>query len=312
MRIGSTEILDSHAEAFHARYSRLLITAIDEYWRDAAATALTGYATSIIGCDAEVGVEQLLDPDQTPDGRAGASVLLFAFSKNALAKAVANRVGQCVLTCPTTACFNGLAPRADSIPLGDYVRYFGDGHERQVANVTDHEPGIRPSALDPRHSTRWHIPVMDGEFVVDATAGVARGVAGGNFIVQAATVAGGLSAARRAADAVRGMQGVITLFPGGVCRSGSKVGSKYKNLVASTHEAYCPSLAGRVASRLVPGAACAYEIVINGVDRSAVESAMRKAIQAAAGPDVLAIGAADYGGKLGRVKIGLHSLFAEE
>jgi formylmethanofuran--tetrahydromethanopterin N-formyltransferase len=151
---------------------------------------------------------------------------------------------------------------------------------------------------------------MDGEFLIEATAGVAKGVAGGNIILQGATQAAALAAAGRAAGAVAPLAGVITPFPGGVCRSGSKVGSKYKALVASTAEAYCPTLRDRVDSALVDGATCAYEIVIDGVDQTAVAAAMRAAIEAAAGDGVLAIGAGNYGGRLGKYPIRLHELFA--
>jgi formylmethanofuran--tetrahydromethanopterin N-formyltransferase len=293
MRIGSTEILDTHAEAFAARYARLVITAADEYWLNAALSALSGYGTSIIGCDAEVGVERRLPPNESPDGRPAAAVLLFAFKVDQLADAVGNRVGQCVLTCPTAACFNGLTDVAETIPLGDYVRFFGDGFE---------------SATKQRDRSLWRIPVMDGEFIVESVAGVGRGIAGGNLILQAESQTAGIAAARRAASLLADHPGIITPFPGGVCRSGSKVGSNYKRLVASTHEAFCPTLRDRVESRLVEGALCAYEIVIDGVDRATVTSAMRAALQAAAGGGVLAIGAGSYGGKLGKILIPLREL----
>jgi formylmethanofuran--tetrahydromethanopterin N-formyltransferase len=301
MHIGPTEILDSHAEAFTAWYSRLVITAEDDYWLDAAARAMTGYGTSVIGCDAEVGIERMVPAGEAPDGQTGVAVLLFAFSREQLAAAVGNRVGQCVLTCPTTACFNGLMEAADTVPLGDYVRYFGDGYEEQG------EWSRGPGALArPKY---WQVPVMDGVFLIDAVAGVAKGIGGGNIIIHAESPSSGLAAARRAAEAVRPLPGVITPFPAGVCRSGSKVGSKYKNLVASTAETFCPTLRDRVATQLASGATCAYEIVIDGVNDAAVAAAMRAAIEDAAGPGVLAIGARDFAGKLGKYSIRLQDLF---
>jgi len=222
-----------------------------------------------------------------------------------------------VLTCATTACFNGLPDAEELYSLGKYLRYFGDGFESQESRAESQEPASRAvpgpdsgSGLSTLNSRLWRIPVMDGEFVVEATAGVAKGVAGGNIILQAATQSSGLAAAQRAAGAVAPLPGVITPFPGGVCRSGSKVGSKYQGLVASTAEAYCPTLRDRVESALVDGARCAYEIVIDGTDRDAVAAAMRAAIEAAAGEGVLAIGAGNYGGKLGKYPIPLHELFA--
>jgi formylmethanofuran--tetrahydromethanopterin N-formyltransferase len=155
----------------------------------------------------------------------------------------------------------------------------------------------------------WCIPVMDGEFVVDAVAGVEKGIGGGNLVMHAKTQAEGLAAAQRAAGALAKLPNIITPFPGGICRSGSKVGSRYTNLIASTAEAYCPTLHDEVDSELAHGAACAYEIVINGTDLAAVGGAMRAAMEAAAGPDVLAIGARSFGGKLGKQRIGLRELF---
>jgi formylmethanofuran--tetrahydromethanopterin N-formyltransferase len=309
MHIGTTEILDTHAEAFAAWYARLVVTAADDYWLEMTVRALTGYGTSVIGCDAEVGVERSLPSGETPDGRPGAAVLLFAFSAKQLAAAVGNRVGQCVLTCPTTACFNGLNESAETIPLGDYVRYFGDGYEERGASSEERDSSPRSSLLAPR-SSRWQIPVMDGAFLIDSVAGVSKGIAGGNIIIHADSQMAGLGGALRAVEAVRPLPGVITPFPGGVCRSGSKVGSKYKNLIASTAETYCPTLRDQVATQLVDGATCAYEIVIDGVSEAAVAGAMQATIEDAAGPGVLAIGAGNFGGRLGRHPIRLHDLFA--
>ena len=306
MHIGSTEILNTYAEAFGARYTRLIITAADEHWLDASLRSVTGYGTSVIGCDAEAGLDHILSPAESPDGRPAAAVLLFGFTAETVGQAAQHRVGQCVLTCPTTACYNGLLEADETYSLGKYLRYFGDGFEHVV------EAGGPPVAVagePPAPRTLWRIPVMDGEFIVEATAGIARGVAGGNIIIHGESQQAGLAAARRAAGAVAQLHGVIAPFPGGVCRSGSKVGSKYKGLVASTADAYCPTLRDRVPSQLVHAAQCAYEIVIDGVSQIAVAEAMRAAIEAAAGDGVLAIGAGNYGGKLGKYPIRLHELF---
>jgi len=318
MQIGSTEIVDTYAEAFGARYTRLIITAADDYWLDASLRSITGYGTSVLGCDAEAGVERRLSPAESPDGRPAAAVLLFAFTAEAVGQAAQHRVAQCILTCPSTACFNGVADAAESYSLGKYLRYFGDGFESQEPRVKSQEPanrgvpapGTNPQSPAPGPLPLWHIPVMDGEFIIEATAGVAKGVAGGNIILQAASQKSALAAAQRAAGAVAPLAGVITPFPGGVCRSGSKVGSKYKALRASIAEAYCPTLRDQVKTELVEGTTCAYEIVIDGVDQSVVAAAMRAAIEAAAGEGVLAIGAGNYGGKLGKYPIRLHELFA--
>jgi len=295
MQLGSTQIIDTFAEAFRMRFVRLIITATDEYWLDAALSEVAGYSSSVIGCDAEIGVEQMLAPAETPDGRCGAAVLAFGFSSEALAKAVPNRVGQCVMTCPTTAVYNGQPDAEESIPLGKHLRYFGDGYQKS-------------KLLGSRRY--WRVPVMDGEFLLEEKVGVNKGVAGGNIILQGTTSMVALAAARRASEAIAKLSGVITPFPGGVVRSGSKVGSTYKGMVASTNDAYCPTLRGRVESDLVEGANCAYEIVIDGIDETAVGDAMKVALETAAGEGVLAIGAGNYGGKLGKFHFHLHKLLA--
>ena len=293
MKIGHTIIDDTFAEAFGMRVSRLIVTAHDEFWLDAALESFTGYSSSVISCDAETGVERRLASDETPDGRPGASVLIFGFATDSLGKAAVNRTGQCLMTCPTTAVYDGLSEAAERVPLGKQIRYFGDGFQKS-------------KQVEGRRF--WRIPVMDGEFLVAESLGVAKGVGGGNIILQTTDLASGLAAARRGAEAVAATENTIAPFPGGVARSGSKVGSRYKKLIASTADVYCPSLRGRVESKLHPEAHCVYEIVIDGVDESAVAAAMTAAISAVAGDDVLAIGAGNYGGKLGKFHFQLHEL----
>lgn len=293
MQLGDTLIVDTFAEAFRMRYTRLIVTAADDYWLRIALNEVSGYGSSVIGCDAEVGVEQMLAPHVTPDGRPGASVLAFGLNIEALAKAIPNRVGQCLMTCPTTAVFDGLAHGAEQIPLGKYLRYFGDGFQKSKM------------IADRRY---WRIPVMDGEFIVEEQIGIGKGIAGGNIILQAATSETALSAARKAVDAIQELPGAITPFPGGVVRSGSKVGSKYKGMVASTNDSFCPTLRGRMPTALVDGANCAYEIVIDGIDETEVATAMTAGIHAAAAEGVLAISAGNYGGKLGKFHFHLRDL----
>ncbi|MGD9633100.1 MAG: formylmethanofuran--tetrahydromethanopterin N-formyltransferase [Pirellulales bacterium] len=309
MRLGPTEILDEHAEAFSARYARLIVTAIDRHWVDAAASAATGYAASVVGCDCEAGVERYLKASETPDGRPGAALLFFNFRTEQLAKAIAWRVGECVLTCPTTACFNGLSDAEEVIPLGGDTREFADGFEEQ-GTIADCESSSNPkSAIRNPKLPLWKLPVWDGEFLVDAVAGVGLGVAGGNLVIHADSQATALGSAVRAVEAVAPLAGVITPFPGGVCRAGSKVGGTTRqDIVATIDEAYCPTLSDRVTTQLVAGAESAYEIIINGIDLETVRGAMRAAIEAAAGEGVLAIGARSFGGKLGKHRIGLREV----
>lgn len=291
--IGPTLIEDTFAEAFRMFYVRIVVTAADDHWLRTAAAEAAGYGSSIIGCDAEAGVERFLAPAETPDGRPGAALLLFGISAESLAGAAANRTGQCLMTCPTTAVFDGLPDAPERVPLGGHLRYFGDGLQKSKLLA-----GRR----------YWRIPVMDGEFLVEHTLGVAKGVAGGNLILQAVDAATGLAAARRGAEALAAMPGVITPFPGGVVRSGSKVGSRYRALRASTADAYCPTARGRVESKLRPEAHAAYEIVIDGTGEPEVAGAMRAAMRAMAGPGIVEIGAGNYGGKLGKFHFRLREL----
>jgi formylmethanofuran--tetrahydromethanopterin N-formyltransferase len=295
MHIGSTEIVDTFAEAFRLRYTRLIVTAHDNYWLDEAVKEAAGYSSSVIGCDCEAGFEANHSADETPDGRAGAALLFFGFSNEQLAKAAVNRTGQCLMTCPTTAVFDGLPASSERLPLGKSLRYFGDGHQKS-------------KQIDGRRY--WRIPVMDGEFVVEESLGVEKGVGGGNIIIQAKSLDIALAAARRGVAAIALIDGAITPFPGGVARSGSKVGSRYKALRASTADWFCPTLRGRVESQLHPDAQCACEIVIDGVDEASVGGAMAAAMRGAAGDGVVAISAGNYGGKLGKFHFRLHEVLS--
>jgi formylmethanofuran--tetrahydromethanopterin N-formyltransferase len=298
LRIHGVEIEDTFAEAFGMTATRLIITADSRDWARTAAQAAVGYATSVIGCDAEAGIEQELSPQVTPDGRPGVSILLFAFSRDALQKATANRVAQCILTCATTACYNGLpVDPARAIKVGGALRYFGDGWQMS-------------KFLDGRRY--WRMPTMDGEFVCEETVGTTKGVAGGNFLILGHSQTLALAAAEAAVAAIRQLPDVILPFPGGIVRSGSKVGSKYKGLKASTNEAYCPTLRGAVSSRLPDGVNAVYEIVIDGLSLAAVEHAMRVGITAACREGIIRISAGNYGGKLGPYPIHLHKLFGSD
>ena len=297
MRIRGVEIVDTFAEAFPMTAARVVVTAVNAEWARIGATAATGYASSVIGCDTEAGIERELAPGESPDGRPGFALLYFAFSRDALQKALVNRVGQCLLTCATTAAYSGLEGDAGkSIRVGGNLRYFGDGW--QISKQID---GKR----------YWRIPTMDGEFLCEDSFGTTKGVAGGNLIMVGKSQAETLAAAEAAVLAMRAIPGVLLPFPGGIVRSGSKVGSKYPAMKASTNEAYCPTLRGVVKSELPDGANAVYEIVIDGLTLNLVECAMRDGIEAACRcPGVLQITAGNYGGKLGPFHIRLHSLLA--
>src|SRR5512134_131200 len=293
MEIKGIPVADTFAEAFSMWGTRVLITAENEKWALAAARAMTGFATSVIGCKCEAGIERALPAAETPDGRPGMAVLLFTMDAAGLGKRLVERVGQCVMTCPTTACYNGL-PAGETVVVGGALRFFGDGFQAS-------------KQLDGRRF--WRVPVMDGEFLVEERFGVQPAAGGGNLLILGEDTAATLAAAEAAVDAMRAVPGVILPFPDGVVRSGSKVGSRYKSVIASTNDAYCPSLRAVSARTELPeDVGCVLEIVIDGLDLAAVEDAMRRGLHAAARPGVRQISAGNYGGNLGQFKIGLHAL----
>jgi formylmethanofuran--tetrahydromethanopterin N-formyltransferase len=298
LHLNGVEVVDTFAEAFAMSACALIVTAETMEWARIAGEKAAGYGTSVIGCDCEAGIDTELAPAKTPDGRPGVRLLFFAFNRPALEKAVVNRVGQCVLTCPTTAVFGELEVTEKAIKVGGNLRYFGDGW--QISKLLD----------DRRY---WRIPTMDGEFLCEDRIGTATGVAGGNLIVMGETQAAALTGASAAAGAANAVPGVILPFPGGVVRSGSKVGSKYKGLKASTNEAYCPTLRGVVPSELPDGVNASYEIVIDGLTDGAVKESMRAGLHAACRvPGVRRVSAGNFGGKLGKHHLHIRELVEGE
>ncbi|MBX6420124.1 MAG: formylmethanofuran--tetrahydromethanopterin N-formyltransferase [Nevskia sp.] len=292
---------DTFAEAFGMRATRLLVTADHPRWAHAAAASACGFATSVIGCGCEAGVEAELDPAATPDGRPGVALLLFAVSREALAEQVERRVGQCLLTCPTTAVYAGIEGE-DRIPLGRRLRYFGDGHQRS-------------KVVDGRRL--WRIPVMEGEFLIEDDTAAVRAIGGGNLLILARTRESALLAAESAVAAARAGRGAILPFPGGVVRSGSKVGARrYPKLGASTNDAFCPSLRGSTDSALEPQVGCVLELVFDALTEADMQGAMRAALAAicarGGAGGVLRVSAGNYGGKLGKYHFHLRDILPEQ
>jgi formylmethanofuran--tetrahydromethanopterin N-formyltransferase len=288
LTINGVRVDDTFAEAFGMRATALTITAPTAPWARQAAVTMTGFATSVIACGCEAGIDRALMPEETPDGRPGVRVLLFAVSTTELQKQLQNRVGQCVLTSPGSACYAGLEA-GETLKLGNALRFFGDGW--QVAKRFGNK-------------RYWRVPVMDGEFVCEATTGLTKtAVGGGNLIIMGATTQSTLRATESAVTAMQAVPDVIMPFPGGIARSGSKIGSKYKGAVASTNDAFCPTLKGTGATALDADIGSVLEIVIDGLTPESVAAAMRAGIAAVAalGPQrgALRIGAGNYGGKLG-------------
>ena len=296
MLINGVQIDDTFAEAFNMRGTRVIITAQNLKWAYHAANAMTGFATSVIGCGVEAGIERELTVEETPDGRAGISILMFAMGSKVLMQQLETRMGQCILTCPTAAAFAGIASE-DHINLGKNLRFFGDGYQtsKLIAN-----------------KRYWRIPVMDGEFLCEETTGMVRAIGGGNFLILATSQPLALAAAEVAIDAMKKIPNVIMPFPGGVVRSGSKVGSRYKTMFASTNDAFCPTLKGLTNTELSPEIESVMEIVIDGISFADITKAMQVGIQAICNlgevSGVKRISAGNYGGKLGPHHFKLHEI----
>jgi formylmethanofuran--tetrahydromethanopterin N-formyltransferase len=292
-------IEDTFAEAFTMWGSRVIITAATSKWAKTAANTITGFATSVISCDCEAGIEGDMSEDLTPDGRPGTSVMVYGFSRGKLSESLLARLGQCVLTCPSTAVYNGLPNDQidEMLDIGKSLRFFGDGYQVKM----------RMGDGWSKQRRLWRIPVMEGEFLVEEKVGCKKGVAGGNFLIMGDSQDATLKAAEDAVEAIHKVPGVITPFPGGVCRSGSKVGSTYKFLKASTNTPFCPSIKNTLKLSKVPeGSNSVLEIVINGLNEIDVKRAMGVGVDAATKvKGVRWITAVNFDGKLGKFKLGL-------
>ncbi len=300
MIINGVQIDDTFAEAFNMRGTRVIITAQNHKWAYNAANAMTGFATSVIGCGVEAGIERELNPEETPDGRPGVAILMFAMGSSVLMKQLENRMGQTILTCPTAAAFSGIEG-SERINLGKNLRFFGDGFQ------TSKQFGGK---------RYWRVPVMDGEFITEETTGMVRAVGGGNFLVLATSQPQALAACEAAIEAMRKIPNVIMPFPGGIVRSGSKVGSKYKTMFASTNDAFCPTLKGLTKTQLSDDIESVMEIVIDGLTDADIRKATYVGIKAAcklgAENGIKRISAGNYGGKLGQFQFHLRDIMNDK
>ena len=293
------EIVDTFAEMFGMWVGRVLITAENQKWAEIAAATATGFASSIIMSPAEAAVEGVVPPENTPDGRVGVLIQIYHRTRPDLKAQMVLRIGQCVMTCPTTAAFDALPKAKRRLKVGRSLRLFGDGFQKRDTLA---------------QKKIWRIPIMEGEFIVDDNFGAAKAIAGGNFIILAKNTEAGLQAAERAIEAIKtNGKEVVMPFPGGICGAGSKAGSMKYKLKASTNHPLCPKLKGLVEnSQIPPDVQTVYEIVINGLNLEAVKKATAEGIRAAVQvPGVTRITAGNYGGKLGPYHAYLKELLGE-
>lgn len=294
LTLNGIRVVDTFAEAFDVAGTAIIVTNDTAKWAMIAAVTMTGFATSVIGCGAEAGIDAELTPEETPDGRPGVRILLFGFEPNGLKEQLLKRVGQCILTCPGTACYAGVEGPT-KIKLGGAIRYFGDGFA-VAKRIPDAEGKLR---------RYWRIPVMDGEFLCeDSVRAVDGAVGGGNLLFLGRVHSETLKVAEIAVEAAKAVPGAILPFPGGIVRSGSKVGARTKGMMASTNDAYCPTLKGRAGSELPPECGVVLEIVIDALTSQGVADSMRAGLHAATSVGekhgLVAVTAGNYGGNLGR------------
>ncbi len=301
MELNGVEIEDTFCEAFGAFFTRIVVTAKNEKWATIVAQEATGYGTSTIGCDAEAGIDMFIPSKSTPDKRPGVILMFFKNKKDEMSLVLTHRIGECILTSPTTACFDALSDSLDTskefeIKTGNNLKFFGDGFQEKLE-------GVYPFAA-------WKIPIMGGEFIIQDSFKVGKGIAGGNFLIIGKDQDSTLEAAEKAIEAIKEIENVITPFPGGIVSSGSKVGSKYDFMRASTNQAYCPTLKTKVEdSELRDGDNCVYEIVLDGATEEAIKKAMKLGIHAAVKvPGVNRITAGNYGGNLGKYQYKLYDI----
>ncbi|MFX0026666.1 MAG: formylmethanofuran--tetrahydromethanopterin N-formyltransferase [Candidatus Hermodarchaeota archaeon] len=303
MELNGVEIVDTYCEAFNAVFTRILVTAKNEKWVKIAGQVATGYGTSTIHCDSEAGIDVFVPSEKTPDKRPGVILMFFKSKKDQMDSVLLNRIGQCILTCPTTACFDAISDSVDpvkefEIKTGYKLKFFGDKFEEKLEAVYPFET--------------WKIPVMDGEFIVQSNFKVGKGIAGGNFLILSESQDSGLQAAEAAIEAIKDVENVIAPFPGGIARSGSKVGSKYSFLNASTNDPLCPTLRKVIEnSQLGEKDNCVYEVILDGATEETIKKAMKLGIQASVKvPGVNKISAGNYGGKLGKFQYRLHEVLS--
>lgn len=296
MELNGVEIEDTFAEAFPIKIARVLITGVTKKWALVAAQEAKGFGTSVIGCPAEAGIEKVVGRGETPDGRPGVYLQICTFGYKNLEQQLLQRLGQCVLTAPTAAMWNGLPDAEKQFDTGFKLKFFADGFESET-NI-----GGRKA---------YKIPMMQGDFIAEHNIGAQEGIAGGNFFILAENQMTALTAAENAVDAISDIEGSITPFPGGIVGSGSKTGAKkYTFLKATTNENFCPTLKDKVESSNVPADVNGiYEIVINGLNENAISESMKAGIKAAVKiPGVKKITAGNYGGTLGPFKFHLKDM----
>ena len=296
LQINGVPIQDDYSETFSGRLARVLVTSVNRRWALEAAMETKGLGRSATSPPCEATLEREARPDETPDGRPGFIIQMMDRKLEQLAACMVLRIRKGAIPNPKTSVFDALPPELaeEAIDIeGTIIQRFGDGWEEVV---------------EAYGRKLFRVPKMDGAFHVEHSFGVVRqAVTGGMFLILATSDEAALEAAEAALEAVSGIPLVVVKN----AASGSKVGAKnYRDMVATTNHHYCPTLVGDADSALPDSVRCVYEIIISAPRLDEVRQGMRVGIEAATAIDgVEQIHTANYGGKLGKGKIYLHSLF---
>lgn len=290
---------DTYCEVFSAYFARVLITAATSRWAFESTLEAKGLGRSATLPPSEAFIERESRITESPDGRPGYFLQIADRRRSELEYWLVARMRKGVLPFPTTAVFDAFPKDKIEYSVkieGSPIQLFGDGYEE-----TMHVYGRR----------MYRIPRMDGLFYIEDSFGIGKGVSGGNFLVMADSQGSALLAGEVALDAIR----EIPFVTGRMAASGSKVGGHvYKKAVATTNDAFCPTLLSKVEhSQISSDVCCVYEIIVNGLDLDHVKSAMKVGIEKAKGVrGVRRITAGNYGGKLGTGRIDLRDLVGNE
>lgn len=293
--INGIPVEDTFCETFTVRIARILVTSVNRKWALKSALEFKGLGRSATIPPSEASMEAEAKPEETPDGKPGFVIQIIDRKLEQLKKWLIIRIRKGVIPYPKTNVFDVLPKEmAEEFvsTKGTIIQIFGDGFEEETAAF-----GRKV----------FKIPRMDGWFYVEREFGIAKGVAGGMFLIFAESDEAALEAAERAVKGVRTVPYVVGKF----ASSGTKIGGKrYKDAIATTNDLYCPCLARNEGSKIPEGVECVYEVIASGLRLENVNKAMKVGIEnATKAHGVLKITATNYGGTLGKGKILLRSLF---
>jgi formylmethanofuran--tetrahydromethanopterin N-formyltransferase len=294
-KVNNVPIEDTFCETFTVRIARILVTCVNRKWALESAMEAKGLGRSATIPPCEASIETEAKPEETPDGRHGFVVQFLDRKSEPLREWSIVRIRKGIVPYPKTSVFDALPAEMAEEFLdikGTIIQTFGDGFEEETE--------IWGRKV-------FRIPRMDGYFHIEKRFGIAKGVAGGMFLILASSDEAALEAAERALEGTKTVPYVVGKF----AASGTKVGGKnYKDAIATTNDAYCPSLVGSEGSRISEEVKCVYEVIVSGLRLEDVRRAMKIGIENATKVHgVLKITTTNYGGTLGKGKIFLRGLF---